>query len=73
MTYCDILTDICLHGSTSSVRKVALVGDNKDVSQIHKKALRPDVPISSAGLLDLVHFRASRETKDKSKIRQQNK
>ena len=61
------MADICLHGSTSNIRKLALVGDNKDVSQIHKKALRPEVPISSAGLLDLVYFRSSQETKDKSK------
>ncbi len=62
------MADICLHGATSNIQKVALIGQNKDVSQLHRKSLRPEVPISSAGLLDLVYFKAKQEAKDKSKL-----
>ena len=67
VTYADIMADLCLHGTTSSIQKVALVGTNKDVSNIHQMAAQPACPMRSAGLLDLLHFRAVAETQDASR------
>ena len=64
ITYTDSLADICLHGSTSNIQKVALVGSNPDVQDLHKKAMLPRCPLLSAGLLDLVYFHAAKESHD---------
>ena len=62
ITYTDILADICLHGNTSDIQKVALVGNNKLVEGIERREMVS--PMVSAGLLDLVYFTARGETHD---------
>ena len=59
-TYADMLADICLHGNTSNIQKVALMGKNKDVTNIHQRP-PTQTPLPSAGLLDLVFFRSAHE------------
>lgn len=63
MTYTDTLADICLHGTTSNIQKMALVGDNRDVSLLHRIS-QPVCPLNSAGLLDLAYFRGLHEKSD---------
>ena len=65
VTYADCLADVCLHGSTSNIQKVALVGANKDTTLIHKVVSVQNKAMKSAGLLDLVYFTASQETHDR--------
>ncbi len=69
VTYCDLLADICLHGATSKIRKLALLGNNKDASEAHRKRKsQPGAPMDSAGLLDLLYFKTSAEIKDKGEL-----
>jgi len=67
ITYADILSDICIHGNTSIIQKLALLGTNKDISGLHRMAVIPRCPMPSAGLLDLVYFHAAEESYDGSK------
>lgn len=59
VTYTEVLTNIVLHGSSSVIQKLALVGDNNDVEtllhQSPKSCLIKSIP--SAGLLDFVFFK----------------
>ncbi len=64
VAYCDMLAAICIHGSTSTVRKMALVGDHEDMSQFHPHEAQPAVPMRSAGLIDLAHFKALHVSND---------
>ena len=66
ITYTDIMADICLHGNTSDIQKVALVGNNKVVEGIERQNI--ESPMASAGLLDLVYFRAVGEAHDGSEF-----
>ena len=66
-TFVELLADITLHGSTSAVQKRALVGNNKDITDLHRKNTYK-IPMKSAGLLDLVYFKAENESKDWGKI-----
>ncbi|XP_052795602.1 uncharacterized protein LOC128228360 isoform X2 [Mya arenaria] len=63
ITYTDILGDICLHGSSAEIQKMALMGMNRDIADPFKRGYTV-VPLHSAGLLDLAFFRAMTETKD---------
>ncbi|KAI0211151.1 transmembrane protein 232 [Lamellibrachia satsuma] len=64
ITYTNILADICLHGITSGIQKLALVGTNRDTHEIHKLAKEAQWPMRSAGLVDLVYFHAVLEATD---------
>ncbi|CAH1789866.1 unnamed protein product [Owenia fusiformis] len=55
ITYTELLSEICLYGSTSILQKTALVGTNKDVEGLHKKGTAA-YPMKSTGLLDLLYF-----------------
>ena len=50
-----------MHGRTSNIQKIALIGNNKDVSCLHRYASQPASPLKSAGLLDLIYLNASAE------------
>ena len=67
ITYTDILADVCLHGSTAEIQKLALMGVNRDMADPFKRGFT-SVPLPSAGLLDLAFFKAINETKDGGKI-----
>ena len=66
ITYADILADICIHGNTSTIQKMALLGTNKEMGGLHRIAVIPKCPMPSAGLLDLVYFHAAEESFDGS-------
>ncbi|ELT91335.1 hypothetical protein CAPTEDRAFT_201911 [Capitella teleta] len=65
ITYADVLTDICLHGATSNVQKIALLGRISDARSPERLTGVRKCPISSAGLLDLVNFKACKESNDR--------
>ncbi|XP_059154117.1 transmembrane protein 232-like [Physella acuta] len=66
VTYTEVLANIVLHGSSSVIQKLALVGDNNDVEtllhQSHKSCLVKSIP--SAGLLDFVFFKLDNAISD---------
>ena len=65
ITYADVLADIVLHASSSSIVKVALMGNNSDDSTELDRATNVSrCPMPSAGLLDLIYFRAVDENND---------
>ena len=64
ITYADVLADICLHGNTSSIQKMALVGRLSDTGGGKRGGGTESCPMASCGLLDLVYFRAARESND---------
>lgn len=64
ITYTDILADICLHGSSADIQKMALMGINNDVADPFKRGYL-SLPLPSAGLLDLAFFKAQTEVPDK--------
>lgn len=65
ITYAEILADICLHSTTSVIHKIALLGNNGNEATEHEKIMSvSQSPMKSAGLLDLVHFRAIGEAED---------
>jgi hypothetical protein len=66
VSYVDILSDICLHGSTSSIQKLALLGRNGDAQLVHKSSAIARHPLHSAGLIDLAFFHAYSHSVDKS-------
>ncbi|XP_041358680.1 transmembrane protein 232-like isoform X2 [Gigantopelta aegis] len=63
ITYCDILCDVCLHGTSATIQKMALVGHNKDLMDPVRR-LFTTVPLPSAGLIDLAFFHPLNEVKD---------
>ncbi|XP_013408487.1 transmembrane protein 232 isoform X2 [Lingula anatina] len=63
ITYTDILSDICLHGKTSNIQKVALMGHHNDVNEMTCQTVTQH-PLDSAGLLDMAYFHAPGETAD---------
>lgn len=63
ITYTDILADICLYGANANIQKLALIGNNKDVSTPVRHHVR-NLPLKSTGLLDLAFFHATNEVKD---------
>ena len=68
ITYCDILCDICLHGSSANIQKMALVGLNRDLMDPVRR-LFTTVPLPSAGLIDLAFFHPLNEVKDGGQFR----
>ncbi|KAL4230935.1 hypothetical protein ACF0H5_011309 [Mactra antiquata] len=64
ITYTDILADICLHGNSAEVQKMALMGTNSDITEPFKRG-NAKLPLYSAGLLDLAFFKALTESTDK--------
>lgn len=63
ITYTDILADICLHGSSAEIQKLALMGNNQEIADPFKCGYN-NVPLNSAGLLDLAFFKAVNECND---------
>ncbi|XP_062576712.1 transmembrane protein 232-like [Saccostrea cucullata] len=63
ITYTDILSDICLHGSTAGIQKMALMGVNKELTDPFQRGF-VSIPLVSAGLLDLAFFHAASEARD---------
>ena len=63
ITYTDILADICLHGNSAEIQKLALMGVNRETADPFKRGFT-SVPLPSAGLLDLAFFKAINEAKD---------
>ncbi|XP_033108133.1 transmembrane protein 232-like isoform X2 [Anneissia japonica] len=61
--YTELMGYLCLHGSTSNIRKVALIGDNKQDSLSYRKR-NESLGVPSAGLLDLVNFKMSSNADD---------
>ena len=66
ITYTDVLADICLHGGSADIQKLALMGSNQDIADPFKRGYN-NLPLHSAGLLDLAFFRAVSETRDGGK------
>ncbi|XP_064645198.1 uncharacterized protein LOC135498737 [Lineus longissimus] len=65
ISYTELMADIVLHGKTSNLQKRALVGNNTEYDGIHKRETFKH-PMKSAGLLDLVNFKAAKESDDNS-------
>ncbi|XP_048772983.2 transmembrane protein 232-like isoform X2 [Ostrea edulis] len=63
ITYTDILSDICLHGGTAGIQRMALMGVNKELTEPFQRGY-VSIPLTSAGLLDLAFFHAATETRD---------
>ena len=63
ITYTDILCDICLHGGTAGIQKMALMGVNRELTDPFQRGY-VSIPLTSAGLLDLAFFHAANETRD---------
>lgn len=63
ITYTDILCDICLHGGTAGIQKMALMGVNRELTDPFQRGY-VSIPLISAGLLDLAFFHAANETRD---------
>ncbi|XP_064599002.1 uncharacterized protein LOC135465646 isoform X2 [Liolophura sinensis] len=63
--YTEVMADICLHGSSSHIQKRALVGDNEDFREVLRRRIT-QMPLSSAGLLDLAFFHSATDSKDGS-------
>ncbi|XP_060593523.1 transmembrane protein 232-like isoform X2 [Ruditapes philippinarum] len=63
ITYTDVLADICLHGGSAEIQKLALMGTNQDVADPFKRGYN-NLPLHSAGLLDLAFFKAVSEARD---------
>lgn len=57
LKYVDILTHIAMHGSTSDIRRQALMGNHNETDYIHHLASIVRTPMLSAGLFDLLFFR----------------
>ena len=53
-TCTQLLADICINGATSQIQKSALLGNNKQISDV--KACPKSESMKSAGLLDLLFF-----------------
>ncbi|XP_076467491.1 uncharacterized protein LOC143298525 [Babylonia areolata] len=64
LTYTDMLGDICIHGSTAAIQKMALVGMGGSVLKPQQQHGVSCVQLSSAGLLDLAVFHAHGEATD---------
>ena len=65
ITYADILSDVVLHATTSNIVKVALMGNNSDNNtELDRITNVACCPMKSAGLLDLVFFKAVDESND---------
>ena len=61
-----MLADICIHGNTAAIQKMALVGNNvKTLEPGHRTLITTQ--LSSAGLLDLTSFHALNESSDGGK------
>ncbi|XP_060065301.1 transmembrane protein 232-like isoform X1 [Ylistrum balloti] len=63
ITYTDILADICLYGANANIQKMALIGNNKDVTNPVRYHVH-NLPLKSSGLLDLAFFHATNEVRD---------
>lgn len=63
ITYTDILADICLHGGSADIQKLALMGSNRDIADPFKRS-NNTLPLHSAGLLDMAFFKAVNESRD---------
>lgn len=63
--YTEVMADICLHGSSSHIQKRALVGDNADFRDVLRQRIT-QMPLPSAGLLDLAFFHSTTDAKDGS-------
>ncbi|XP_053389979.1 uncharacterized protein LOC128552922 isoform X3 [Mercenaria mercenaria] len=63
ITYTDVLAEICLHGGNAEIQKLALMGLNQDVADPFKRGYN-NLPLHSAGLLDLAFFKAVNESRD---------
>ncbi|XP_071943362.1 uncharacterized protein [Antedon mediterranea] len=61
-TYTELMANLCLHGNTSNIRKVALVGNEKHKGSLYSGKMNGSLGIVSAGLLDLVTFTLDLET-----------
>jgi hypothetical protein len=62
-TYTDMLADICIHGNSAAIQKMALVGNNtRLLDSAHHTLATAQLP--SAGLLDLSNFHAISEAYD---------
>ena len=64
VTYADILADVCVHGITSRIQKLALLGSNRDTREVEKLATSARWPMRSAGLVDLAYFHSVVEVTD---------
>ena len=64
VTYSDILADVCVHGITSRIQKLALLGSNRDTREVEKLGTSARWPMRSAGLVDLAYFHSVVEVTD---------
>ena len=62
-TYTDMLADICIHGNTAAIQKMALVGTNVRLAEPQHRMVTT-IQLPSAGLLDLAAFHALNEATD---------
>ncbi|KAK7096660.1 transmembrane protein 232-like [Littorina saxatilis] len=62
-TYTDMLANICIHGNTASIQKMALVGTNLRLAEPQHRVITT-IQLPSAGLLDLAAFHALNEATD---------
>nr|XP_039248119.1 transmembrane protein 232-like [Styela clava] len=58
--YSQILTDICLHGATAPIQKLAMLGKWLDADVTTFRAGVPNFCIESCGLVDLLEYRNPR-------------
>ncbi|XP_067661343.1 transmembrane protein 232-like [Haliotis asinina] len=62
-TYTDVLADICIHGASANIQRMAMAGINKDLLEPMRRGYTT-VPLPSAGLIDLVYFKPLHEVRD---------
>lgn len=65
LKYVDVLTHIAMHGSTSEIRRQALMGNHNETDYIHHLASIVRTPLLSAGLFDLLFFQTAVSDEDK--------
>lgn len=54
MIYTDILANLVINGTTSTIQKVALLGSHRNISSMKYQNAQP--PLDSAGLVDMLNF-----------------
>lgn len=52
--YTELLADLVIYASLSSIQKRALLGNHKSADDVQYADIVP--PLSSAGLVDMLHF-----------------
>jgi hypothetical protein len=64
--YIEILSDICVNGTHSDIRRKALLGKNKTANEAFKRTKSHRNRLSSYGLLDMIKFYSDVQNPDET-------